>query len=89
MAELDCDCQLSRDGVVGARERVLMSALSALVEGVGELYGPDSTASKRLREVQEEVLQGRQWSLLQVCHSSSRPPMSSMLCTCAHHCVCE
>jgi hypothetical protein len=66
MAELDCDCQLSRDGVVGARERVLMSALTALVEGVGELYGAKSTVSERLREVQEEVLQGRQWSLLQV-----------------------
>jgi len=66
MAELNCDCQLSRDGVVGARERVLMSALTALVEGVGELYGPDSTVSERLREVQEEVLEGRQWSLLQV-----------------------
>ena len=43
-----------------------MSALTALVEGVGELYGAESTVSERLREVQEEVLQGRQWSLLQV-----------------------
>jgi hypothetical protein len=86
MAELNCDCQLSRDGVVGARERVLMSALTALVEGVGELYGPDSTVSERLREVQEEVLEGRQWSLLQVyiaCLFTPPLPTSdimSMLC---------
>ncbi len=76
MAELDCDCQLSRDGVVGARERVLMSALTALVEGVGELYAPDSTVSERLREVKEEVLQGRQWSLLQV-RLPPDPPLPS------------
>ena len=65
MAELDCDCQLSRN-IVGARERVLMSALRALEEGFDEMYGPGSTASERLREVQDEVLDGREWSLLKV-----------------------
>ena len=65
MAELECDCQLSRN-VVGARERVLMAALRALEEGFDEIYGPGSTALERLREVQEEVLDGREWSLLQV-----------------------
>jgi hypothetical protein len=65
MAELDCDCQLSRN-VVGARERVLMSALRALEEGLDEMYGPGSKITERLRDVQAEVLDGREWSLLQV-----------------------
>ena len=66
MEQLDCNCQLSAGRGVGARERVLVSALKALEEGVGAVYGPGSQVSARLREVQSQVLEGGEWSLLKV-----------------------